>query len=201
MLLLLALIAGSIAIGLVAGGSFRGFAEAEIRWFPLALAGLALQLIDIPGDEFAPEFMLLMLSFGLLLAFAWMNVGRPGFPLVLVGLVLNAVVIGANGGMPVSADALRASGQGDLVDELVTEGGEKHHLAGENERVLFLGDVIPVPPPFAQAVSIGDVIAYAGVGWFLISTLLGRRRDADRSEDDERTATRPARASAVRRSP
>ncbi len=169
--LLLTLLIGSLLVGLLAGGSLDGFGRVRLRWYPLALAGLALQLVDVPGDAFTPEFLLLMLSFGLLLAFAVRNVAERGFPLVLAGLTLNAIVIGANGGMPVSADTLRASGQANLVETLREEGGEKHHLATDKDVLLFLGDVVPIGPPFRQAVSIGDVIAYAGIGWFLFSTV------------------------------
>ena len=49
----------------------------------------------------------------------------------------------------------------------------KHHLAGPDERVLFLGDVIGLPPPVAQAISLGDIFTYGGVG--------GRDRGRDAS--------------------
>ena len=49
-------------------------------------------------------------SYGLWLAFAWVNRRLPASWLVMAGLVLNILVIGVNGGMPVSASALETAG-------------------------------------------------------------------------------------------
>ena len=58
-----------------------------------------------------------------------------------------------NGGMPVSRAAVVASGQTDTLEGLTQQRGVKHHLAGPDERLLFLGDVIAIPPPVAQVIS------------------------------------------------
>jgi hypothetical protein len=47
------------------------------------------------------------------------------------------------------------------------------HLAGPNERLLFLGDSIAIAP-IRQAVSLGDLFAYGGVMWLVVAGMLGR---------------------------
>src|SRR5207237_4339059 len=74
------------------------------------------------------------------------------------------------------------SGQGATLALLEKEGGAKHHLAGPGDDVMFLGDVIPVPKPVGQVVSLGDVATYAGVMWFVIASMQPPRR---RPEDSE----------------
>ena len=169
----LTLIAITIAVvaGLLAGGGLTNLATARIRWSILALVGLALQLLPVPGHGL--PLGLLFLSFGILLVFALANLRLPGFALILLGLAMNFSVIAANGGMPVTRSALTASGQQDTLELLVHDGGAKHHLANQSDVLLPLADVIPLSG-IHQAVSPGDVATYAGVMWLIVWCL--RRR-------------------------
>jgi hypothetical protein len=176
MRLILAAIVVAIVIGYILRGSLRNFSGARIRWPLLALAGLALQLWPVSATNSALGFGLLMASFGLLFAFGVLNIRNPGFSLIVVGLCMNALVIGVNHGMPVQREALIRSGQGSTLKLLAEEGGAKHHLAGPDDDLMFLGDVIPVPMPIGQVVSLGDVATYAGVMWFVIASMQPSRR-------------------------
>src|SRR6266516_3522424 len=49
MLLVVAVVVGGILLGLAFGGSFRNLGEVHLRWWPLALTGLILQLIPVPS--------------------------------------------------------------------------------------------------------------------------------------------------------
>jgi hypothetical protein len=119
---------------------------------------------------------LLLLSFAFLVAFSLRNVraGIAGFRLILLGVVLNLTVVGVNGGMPVSRSALEASGQMDTLRALVHDGGAKHHLERDDDVLVFLGDVIAVPP-IHNVVSVGDVATYAGAAWLVIAGMHCRR--------------------------
>jgi len=176
MRLILAAIVLAIAIGYALGGSLRNFGGDRLRWPLLAVAGLALQLWPVSATRSALGFGLLMASFGLLFVFGVLNWRRAGFPLIVVGLCMNALVIGVNHGMPVQRQALVRSGQGATLVLLEKEGGAKHHLAGPGDNLLFLGDVIPVPKPVGQVVSLGDVATYAGVMWFVVASMQPSRR-------------------------
>jgi hypothetical protein len=98
-------------------------------------------------------------------------------------VVLNLAVIGANAGMPVSRSAIVASGQQDTLGELAEDGdGVKHHLAGPSTRLLPLGDVLAVPPPVKQVISVGDIAVDAGIFWFVVGAMSPRRRRLLRRE-------------------
>ena len=110
-------------------------------------------------------------SYALLLLFAWANRRLPALWLVMAGLVLNILVIGVNGGMPVSASALETAG---ARAEGLLDAGAKHHLMGPDDRLTPLGDVIGIPPPIGAVISIGDVLLYAGVAILVVAVMLGR---------------------------
>jgi hypothetical protein len=174
MFTILATMSLAVLAGIMAGGRLSHLAALRIRWLPAAIVGFALQIAPVSGRTL--PLALLWISFGLLAAFAAANVrlGLPGFRLVLAGVLLNFTVIALNAGMPVSEEALARSGQLDTIPALVDGGEVKHHLAGPGDRLLLLGDVIPVAP-FREVVSVGDVLTYAGVAWLLARATLGRR--------------------------
>jgi len=170
--LILLTVAIAIGVGLLTGGSFRAFPSIAVRWWWLALAGVALQFVPVSGNE---GYVSLLASFALLLLFALVNLRSPGFILILTGLLLNTVVIAANHGMPVTQRALTRSGQTSTLADLIANGGAKHHLATSNTVLLPLGDVIAFPEPIGQAVSAGDLCVHFGVGWFVVVALRPRK--------------------------
>lgn len=166
----------AVIVGLMTGGSLRAFPSISIRLWWLAVAGIALQLL--PGRG-AIAVVFLFASFIVLLVFAVANARAAGFPLILAGLALNALVIGVNQGMPVSRGALSGSGQLGALDELAANGnGQKHFLAEGDTPFLFLGDVLAIPQPIGQAISVGDLLVHVGVGWFVVAAMHPRRREA-----------------------
>ena len=184
MRLILGAIVIAVVIGYAARGTLKNFSGARIRWPLLALVGLAFQLWPVSANSSTLGFTLLMVSFVLLFAFGLLNIQNPGFPLIVLGLSMNALVIGVNHGMPVQRQALVRSGQGATLTILEEHGGAKHHLAGPGDELMFLGDVIPVPKPFGQVVSPGDVATYAGVMWFVIASMRpSRPSPSDVSEE------------------
>jgi hypothetical protein len=169
MRLILLTVLASLAIGLLAGGSMRDFPAVKTRATWLVLVGVGLQFAAIRGTL---AFPVLMASFLFLIAFVLANIRAPGFALILVGLFLNALVIGLNQGMPVSRQALVSSGQGNTIVDLTTDtDGQKHFLADDETELLALGDVIPIGGPIRQAISIGDGFVHAGIGWFIVVAL------------------------------
>jgi hypothetical protein len=169
MLLLLTAVLGSVVLGLLAGGRLSGFEHIRLRWWGLAPLGLAMQLTPLTTRN-AVGIGLLLTSYVVLIAFCVLNRRLSGFLLIAAGLGLNLLVIGANGGMPVTKSALIHSGQADVIVYLQTQGGAKHHIA-DGDVLLPLGDVIPVGTPFDQVVSIGDIVVYSGIAWFCVATM------------------------------
>lgn len=172
MMLVLIVIGLAVCVGFVAGGSLRPFEHLKVRWWGVALAGLAVQGVALADIGPPAGSALLLGSYGLLVVFAWVNRRLPALWLAIVGLVLNILVIAANGGMPVSASALEIAGA--RAEGLVGDDTAKHHLMGPEDRLTPLGDVIGIPPPIGAVISIGDVLLYAGVAILVVMVMLGR---------------------------
>ena len=177
MAFVLLIVAAAVLVGFVARGSLRNFERLTVRWWGIALAGLALQ-IPIParyGSRWAVGA--LVASYVVLIVFVWLNRRLPAAPLILIGLVLNVVVITANGGMPVSALAIETAGaRGEGL--LAGIEGTKHHLMSSDDVLTPLADVIPIPPPAGVILSVGDLFIYAGVAAFVIWVMLGRFQES-----------------------
>lgn len=171
MSLILVTVALATIVGLVTGGSLRAFPSIPLRWWGLAIAGVVLQFVPVPG---VLAYAVLLLSFAVLLVFTFINLRAAGFILIFVGLMLNAVVIVANHGMPVTMRALAASGEVTTLHELRTNGGAKHHLADQGSVLLSLADSIGIGTPIDEAVSVGDLCVQLGVGWFIVAALRPR---------------------------
>lgn len=174
------LLASILAIGLLFGwgfgGALRNIAHVRVGlWFLFPVA-LVLQAAPVPRgdsgvDRYLP-FIVLEFSYLLLVVAAVVNWRHRGFRLIFVGLLLNAIPITLNQGMPVSGSAVLEAG--GRVEDVPTVRGSKHHLAGSGDQLTFLGDVIPVRTPFRTVVSVGDIAMYAGVAWFLAAAMLGQ---------------------------
>jgi len=180
MILFVSVIVLAFVLGFAFGGRLSGFEGVRVRWWGLAIAGLAVQMVPLPegaeGTDLVVRTVVLSLSYAALVVFAFANVRMPGMPLILIGLVLNFAVISANGGMPVSAQALRDSDQLEVLAQLEGSGADKHHLETEDDVLTPLGDVIAIPSPVAQAISVGDVLVYVGLIWFVVAAMRGRSR-------------------------
>jgi hypothetical protein len=180
MLIILGAIALGVVIGLALGGSLWRLADVHFRWWPLAIGGLALQLIPVPSAEGKLDHWLalglLIASYVGLLVFVVANLRLPGFALVGVGFALNLLVISLNGGMPVNAHALEeasGSGYGAAVIRLDRNGGAKHHLARTDDVLVQLSDVIQVGWPVRNVFSAGDIVAMGGIAWVLAGATRG----------------------------
>ncbi|HSH21859.1 MAG TPA: DUF5317 domain-containing protein [Candidatus Caenarcaniphilales bacterium] len=176
-MLLLYFVAAGLLVGLAAGGRLSPLARVRVEWWPVALAGLAFQLLlfgpplaGIVGD-FGPA--LYVGSSVVVLGALLRNVRHPGFALIALGAALNLVVIVANGGqMPAAPEAFALL---TGTPELPVEHFSNSVLAGAQTRLAFLGDifVLPRPIPFANVFSIGDVAIGLGGALFIVRTMRG----------------------------
>jgi hypothetical protein len=172
-MLVLIVIGLAVCVGFIAGGSLRPFERLNVHWWGVALAGLAFQAIPLSDGVGRPMGSAVLAgSYGLLIAFAWVNRRLPALWLVMAGLLLNILVIAVNGGMPVSAGAIETAGA--RADDLLGSGTAKHHLMGPGDTLEPLADVIGIPPPIGAVISIGDVLLYAGVAVLVVAVMLGR---------------------------
>ncbi len=177
MKLLLAVVLVAVCLGYLFGGRLHRLEGLRPRWWGLVIFGLAIQFIPLPegiaGTDLVIRTAVLSLSYALLIAFGLVNVRMPGMLLVVIGLACNMTVIVVNGGMPASAQALIDSGQEDVLASLRDQGADKHHLLTDEDQLTFLADVIAIPQPIGQAVSVGDILVYAGLTWLVVAAMRG----------------------------
>lgn len=189
MALALLLVVGATALALATGGSVAGLAKLRFRGSRLVVFAVVAQLL---GEALARATNLsgfyaagLAISALAALAFCARNRRIAGVPLVAVGLLLNAVVVSANGSMPVSAAA--AARAGVATGEIVAGDDARHSMAGPGTTWRRLADVIPVPLPLHPEVSSpGDLFVAAGLGELVF---LGMRPPRRRATTKRRTPT------------
>ena len=182
MLLLLSTMIGlGLIVGALAGGSLKGLRDIHFRltWVLFVSVGVALLPLFIDSISKQRRAIELVAFIGVLV-FLVVNIVtsrgeiRASLVVIGVGWALNAVVISANGGMPLSRWAYAASGQ----TERIREGFGGYYrvvLAGPKTRLSQLGDVIPVRL-FRQVVSIGDIILILGVALVIAAAMRTARR-------------------------
>lgn len=181
----LAAMAIGFLVSLALGGRFRHLSGKSFRIWLLLPIGLLLQLLVQREGAPAP-FALLLLSYGCLIAFGVANWRLTGMWLIVLGFSLNLLCIAVNHGMPVSRTAIGSLGMQEPPD------GVKHHLERPSDKLVFLGDIIPVPSPVDEALSFGDMIMTVGVANLLFNLMQPPRRDVRRAHSRRRTRPVPA---------
>lgn len=174
MFILYGLLVG-IAAGVLLGGRLAGLGRLDLRWVPLAIAGLCLQLVlfsapvtERIGDLGPPLYVG---STVLVLATVLRNGRIAGMPVLAAGAVSNLVAIVANGGlMPTTAQALAATGH-PVVS------GYSNSAFLEDPRLGFLTDIFALPSwlPMANVFSVGDVLIGAGVASVIVLAMRSGR--------------------------
>jgi hypothetical protein len=168
-----------IVVALLRGGSLRNLAALQLRWLPLVIAGFMLQLLiftpfarsALVASATVPIYVLSMLLLVIWVAANWRI---PGMALIAIGLALNVIAIAANGGhMPVSPESARFAGTiGNYASE--DRSVANNSIATQdNVRFWLLTDIIAIPKqvPFANVISIGDVLLTIGVGSLCYRTI------------------------------
>lgn len=159
-------LAVGFATAIAAGGRPSNATLRPLRAVGALGAAVVLQVLPAAFDvEGGVGLASVLGSYALLAAFALVNVRLVGMPVVLVGLLCNVVVIGANAGMPVRTEALRQVDPGLTAAELADHDGDlgaKRHIETGDDVLTFLGDIIPVRP-LRQVLSFGDLILAVGL--------------------------------------
>ena len=167
------------------------FPKVHIRLGILALFALALQAtaIFVPlGYDDTPKRLLFELSYLVLLFFIAVNLPRPGFVIIGVGVLLNLLPIVANGGlMPVTAENLAKV---DLTHRI--EGREEgdaipysKNVLKERQDIHFyeLSDRLTWDNPvFFRLFSVGDIVIAGGLVVMLGDLFLPRAQRVSRAQ-------------------
>ena len=170
------LLALGIALGWMTGGRLSGIMQLRVQFTWLLWLGLVLQ-----GSQYVPALrldpsgaghrLLLLTSYGTAAAWLLLNAARQrnyglraGITVVSLGWALNAAVVVANNGMPVSVAASKRAGIIHAASGSAIYHGQlyKHIYETSATWLRPLGDVIPVRPLHA-VVSPGDLALWLGV--------------------------------------
>jgi hypothetical protein len=190
-----AVVVSVMALTLVAAtGHLRPLASLQVRAVRLLVAAAVIQVGTTslaPGSALV-RVLALVLTLLLVVLFLGGNIALPGVPLVAAGLLLNIVVIVANGAMPVSTVAAAEAGIGTEALRL----GEDplRERLDDRTRLALLADRVPVPAPgWSQVVSAGDVLVAAGLGLLLVAGSVPRAPQRHRRRPGHRPVGQPPR--------
>jgi hypothetical protein len=172
MFMLYALLLGLIA-GWLMGGSMSRLSAIRIRWAPLAVIGLLMQVVLFFGpvaERVGSLGMPIYIgSTALVLVVVLRNLRVPGLVLVAAGAISNLVAILANGGyMPASPGAMAFLGKS-------VNPGYSNSAVNESPVLAPLTDIFALPPfvPFANVFSVGDVLIGVGVALVIATAMRG----------------------------
>jgi len=187
-----------LVIGLGFGFALRGnltnLEKLPLKHLWLVFAGLVIQLLIFPTPWWSPIITgdityYHYASYILVAIFFVLNWRMLTLWVMALGMILNAVIITANGGlMPVSLEALECSGHGDIVGIIEEKGIYANViLMDETTKLNFLGDWICVPAwiPGASAISIGDIVLMIGLAWLIAGGMRGIRNKEDEPAESQ----------------
>lgn len=161
------------------------------RWHNTPYQAPALQSVWLAFVAFLPQLVIayvpatryllpdrlaaigLSVSLVLFAGFAWLNRRLSGMSVLLVGLMLNLVVMLANGGwMPIAPQTASQLVNTDVLKflSLGSRFGQKDILLPPwNTNLEFLADrfLLPAWFPYRVAFSLGDILIGIGVFWLL----------------------------------
>jgi hypothetical protein len=175
-----------IVIACLAGaarhGSMHNLAQLQLASWPLVFVAVAAQaggaFAGTLGVAHAGTWYVLgmVASAALVVVFVVRNAALPGMPLIALGFLLNALVVTANGAMPVAQEA--ADRVGISTVGLYRHSDAKHELIDDGTVLAPLADVIPVPLPGplshgSNVVSVGDIVLAAGIGVLVVNAMTG----------------------------
>lgn len=174
----------SLIIGKIRGGKFSNMGQEEIKGWFLIVSSFFLEygavFFACRDNDFVKTniFYIHLLSYILLFVGIAMNIKKPPFQIMAVGVLLNLIVILANGGqMPVSVWAMEKTGLGRNIEMICEKADIVHCLMEPSTKLWFLGDVFPIGRKgfFAYVVSYGDIIMSIGVFVYIQQLMLGKR--------------------------
>lgn len=161
-----------LAIGWVRGGTLATLGNVRLRLMWLAPVALLAEAYMMSRAGMSVPWWVLPVHLGaytLLMVMVVANRSLAGMLVVGFGLMLNALVIGANGGlMPQAPEThyVKHAGQTILTGQRVPRSKDVS-LPREQTRLWWLSDILVTPRglPVQAVLSLGDLVLAAGCGW------------------------------------
>ncbi|SHF89554.1 hypothetical protein SAMN02746089_02736 [Caldanaerobius fijiensis DSM 17918] len=177
----------ALIYGLLTRGNFYGIADIVIKKPLFFILGFGAEFgmlylssrfpIIMVYKAYIHLFDYIMLFIGL-----WYNRDNKYIRFIGIGVILNFIVIFANGGrMPVSLSALRTAGLNNLIPDLVSNRVATHQILNSGTRFKFLADVmvLPKPYPLPKTFSIGDLFIASGI-FAMIANAMSKSKMKDK---------------------
>ncbi|MEY2459846.1 MAG: hypothetical protein QOG30_1676 [Acidimicrobiaceae bacterium] len=162
----------AVAVGTIVGLTVRRRSTyGPPRALPLIVVAALLQVV---GGSVAERLRPATVGLSVALGIVWLFGQRRHAASVLLalGAGANALVVVANGGMPVDSDALATVGRAHLD---VAQGFlYKHVPLDSGSRLSLLADRIPIPIQ-RNVISIGDVVMAAAIALWVADAVAGWR--------------------------
>lgn len=165
-MILVYMIALSVGIGYARGGRLKHYLENPLKGLFLPVIAFAIEAaLPVLGAKLLAPAVLA--EYALLFAFVFVNRKLRPVWLIALGVLLNALVIFANGFRmpvtPVVADPVFSRfvarvQSGELIEYV---------LVGWDAPLWFLGDTIPVTRVVPGIASVGDIVLAAGMFWLI----------------------------------
>ncbi len=165
----------SIIIAKLRKGKFKNLENIDIRAWYLLLVAASIQILSSIikklGFEFENIFFYLhIFSYILMMACLLLNLKKNSMKIFLIGLILNFIVIFANGGkMPVSLNGIKGINDNIGIELPIGDFDIKHIGVTQDTKLVYLADIILIPEPYplAKILSIGDIFIMTGLFVFL----------------------------------
>lgn len=156
---------GIVLTRLVTAGRIDWRRQPPLLWIPVGVVGVSLLAASswATGDVFVA---LRTVATAALVALGLVNHGRRGARLLTAGVVANGLVVIANAGMPVAADAVVTAGgpRGGILDL------GRYHLQTDTTVLPWLADTLGIGW-LRVVVSPGDLLVAAGAVVVIATTL------------------------------
>lgn len=169
-----------ILVGKLRGGRIKNLVHIQINGWPLMLASAWIEIAAayLLQKEIEPAaawvaqnvWFIHLLAYGLLFWSLYLNRQERGFKWIFLGILLNFMVIMANGGqMPVDIREIDRELYKTTIERLENGKDMVHRVMDEETRLKLLGDILPLrkPYPFPKSLSMGDIVMIGGIALFI----------------------------------
>ena len=143
----------SVIVAKLRKGKFKNLENIEIRAWYLLLMAAGIQIISSilnKNDLFQNRIIYLhILSYILMIICILLNIKRNSMKFFLVGLILNFIVICANGGkMPVSLKGIMGINDNISRELTISDYNIKHQGITPSTKFPYLADIILIAKPY-----------------------------------------------------
>jgi hypothetical protein len=182
-------ILASMLVSKARGGKFSRLSNNPIQSWVLFVVAILLQglIVFFKANNF--EFidqvgnLLFVISYILLLWGLVLNIKSWPMVVILIGVLLNLAVVGANDfTMPISTQSLRDIGRTEEAQRVEENQVIAYSSFGQATKLQQLSKKIQIslPHPFGKVVSVGDIVVSLGLFLYLqhYMTYVPKRRDS-----------------------